>query len=85
MRTEGIKNGPSGDAMPMVAITLYDELRRDLGTFRLGPFRGTRPWRSYSRLIRIPVNTREAILRIGLFGATGKADFDDVTIEKVER
>lgn len=82
-RTESIEIGPTKDAMPMVAISLYDEKRRDLGTFWLGPFRGTRSWRSVSRLIRIPPSTKEAILRIGLFGATGRADFDAIKIEPV--
>ncbi|MCO8120728.1 protein-L-isoaspartate(D-aspartate) O-methyltransferase [Stieleria sp. TO1_6] len=85
VRTESIEKGPSNDAMPMIAISLYDELRRDLGTFHLGPFRGTRPWREHNRLIRVPITAREAILRVGLFGATGKADFDDVQIEAVDR
>jgi hypothetical protein len=30
------------------------------------------------------VKTREAILRIGLFGATGTAEFDDIGIESVD-
>lgn len=85
VRTEDIQKGPTNDAMPAVAVTLYDELRRDLGTFMLGPFRGTRDWRDHSRLIRVPIQTRELILRVGLFGATGKADFDDIKLEKVER
>jgi len=85
VRTEEIEKGPSDDAMPTIAISFYDVLRRDLGTYVLGPFRGTRDWRDHSRLIRVPVGTREAILRVGLFGATGKADFDDVRIEKVDR
>ena len=85
VRTEGIQKGPSEDAMPMIAITLYDELRRDLGTFHLGPFRGTRDWRFHSRLIRVPISTREAILRVGLFGATGRADFDEIKLEVIDR
>lgn len=83
-RTQDIRIGPDSDAMPMVAISFYDELRRDLGTFSLGPFRGTRPWRASSRLVRVPPTTREAILRVGLFGATGVADFDDISIEKMD-
>ena len=83
-RTKEIRKGPDSDSMPLVAISLYDELRRDLGTFSIGPFRGTRPWRSSSKLIRIPVGTREAILRVGLFGATGTADFDQVFVERVD-
>ncbi|MDV6034607.1 MAG: protein-L-isoaspartate(D-aspartate) O-methyltransferase [Phycisphaera sp. RhM] len=85
VRTEGIQKGPGADAMPMIAISLYDEQRSDLGTFYLGPFRGTRDWRSHSRLIRVPIKTREAILRVGLFGATGKADFDAIKLEKIDR
>ncbi|MEO1530246.1 MAG: protein-L-isoaspartate(D-aspartate) O-methyltransferase [Planctomycetota bacterium] len=81
VKTQDIKKGPTPDAMPAVAITLYDELRRDLGTFTLGPFRGTRDWKSQSRIIRVPVTAREAILRVGLFGATGTADFDGVRLE----
>ena len=83
-RTDNIRKGPTLDAMPMVAISFYDELRRDLGTFTVGPFRGTRPWRESSRLIRVPATTHEAILRIGLFGATGVADFERIAIEKLD-
>ncbi len=83
-RTKDIRKGPDPDSMPMIAISLYDEQRSDLGAFWLGPFRGTRPWRSSSRLIRIPPGTREAILRVGLFGATGTADFDEISIERID-
>ena len=83
-RTSDVRKGPTPEAMPMIAISLYDELRRDLGTFWVGPFRGTRSWREASRLIRIPVDTREAILRVGLFGATGRADFDAISIKRID-
>ena len=83
-RTDNIRKGPTSDAMPMLSISFYDSLRQDLGTFSLGPFRGTRPWRESSRLIRVPPKTREAIVRIGLFGATGVADFEKVLIEKMD-
>ena len=84
IRTRNVRPGPEPDALPMIAISLYDGQRRDLGTFWLGPFRGTRSWRSASRVVRIPLTTREAILRIGLFGATGRADFDAVEIESLD-
>ena len=83
VRTESVVKGPDADSMPLIAISLYDELRRDLGTFIIGPFRGTRSWRRASKLIRVPATTREAVLRIGLFGATGTADFDQVEIERI--
>ena len=83
-RTDDVKIGPDQDSIPMVAVSLYDELRRDLGAYWIGPFRGTRGWRETSRLIRVPPSTRELILRVGLFGATGQADFDGITLEVVD-
>lgn len=83
-RADGIHKGPDPESMPMVAISLYDEQRSDLGTFWIGPFRDSKTWRSSSRLIRVPPSTREAILRVGLFGATGQADFDEITIEPID-
>ena len=82
-RTESVRSGPDPESLPAVSISFYNEIREDLGTFSIGPFRGSRPWGQKSRLIRIPAGTREAIVRIGLFGATGTADFDDVEIEKI--
>jgi len=83
-RTMDVKKGPSPEALPAIAISLYDAQRQDLGTFLLGPYGGTRGWRATSRLIRIPPATREAILRVGLFGATGTADFDSIAIKRVD-
>ena len=83
VRTRGVKQGPTPEAAPMIVISLYDELRRDLGTFWLGPFRGTNEWRDVSRLVSVPLGTREAILRIGLFGATGTADFDAIELAPI--
>ena len=84
VRTDAVRKGPNPEAIPMIAVSFYDELRRELGTFWVGPFRGTHSWRRASRLVRVPVDTREAILRIGLFGATGQADFDEISLEPID-
>jgi protein-L-isoaspartate(D-aspartate) O-methyltransferase len=68
----------------MLALTLYDEDRKELGTVWLGPYRGTTDWKNASRLVPVPHATREGILRIGLFGATGIADFDDISIKRLD-
>jgi protein-L-isoaspartate(D-aspartate) O-methyltransferase len=83
VRTTGVKVGTQAESLPALAISLYDEQRRDVGTYLIGPFRGSKDWKTYSRLIRVPPQAREAIVRIGLFGATGTADFDDIKIEAV--
>ncbi len=80
IRTEDVVRGEGIDHLPAVAITCYDDQRREVATYTLGPFRGTTDWTEHGRLLRIPFQSREAIVRIGLFGATGVADFDFVEI-----
>lgn len=83
VRTDAVQGAGQSDALPAIVINLYDEQRRDLGVFVIGPFQGTRGWRHYSRLVRVPAQSREAIIRIGLFGAVGTADFDAIKVEAV--
>lgn len=83
VRTEAVQGLGNSDALPAIVINLYDEQRRDLGVFVIGPFKGTRDWKHFSRLVRVPPQSREAIIRIGLFGAVGTADFDAIKVEAV--
>jgi len=81
VRTENVR--PSNDDMlPTMMVTFYDESRRDVGRNWLGPWRGTNGWMQQAKTIRVPDAAREAIVRIGLFGATGKAAFDEVRISQ---
>ncbi|QDV71438.1 Protein-L-isoaspartate O-methyltransferase [Rosistilla carotiformis] len=80
VRTQNIDNRGRPDQLPVVAVSFYDEKRRELGTFWIGPFTGTHDWTEHQRSFRVPPTTREAIVRIGLFGAVGTIDFDDVTL-----
>ena len=58
-----------------------DDLRRDLGRLEIGPFRGTKDWTRYYKQTRVPLKAREALIRIGLFGGTGEASFDDIRLD----
>jgi len=77
---ENVLPGPVKTDLPVVAVTFYDKLRKDLGSEYLGPFQGTMTWKNMKREIRVPIAAREAIVRIGLFGATGSASFDSVNV-----
>ena len=72
------------NALPSLIITFYDEERREVGKNWLGPWRGNVPWKTFSKTVRVPTAAREAIVRIGLFGAVGKAAFDDVRVGRVD-
>ena len=79
-RCISVSAGKSSDEVAMLAISFYDNERRDLGMGLVGPIRGNHDWRKMSRTIRVPFEAREAILRVGLFGATGTMHVDDIRI-----
>lgn len=66
--------------LPGASITFYDDLRRDLGRLEIGSFRGTKDWKRYYKEVRVPLKAREALVRFGMFGATGEASFDDIRL-----
>jgi protein-L-isoaspartate(D-aspartate) O-methyltransferase len=78
-----IRPGLDRDEMPAVTLRFYDDKRTLLGTQFLGPYQNTRGWRQDSKTFRVPSETREAIVSVGLFGATGTADFDDIKLVPV--
>ena len=80
IRLQNVNEGRDGEENSMLAISFYDSQRRDLGNAWIGPLRGTTDWRRLMKTVRVPFETREAILRIGLFGATGRLDVDDIRI-----
>ncbi len=69
---------------PFIGVTLYDQNRRELGLWIIGPFSGTSDWHEEKKTIDVPVSAREGIVRIGLFGATGEARLDNIKIRKVD-
>jgi protein-L-isoaspartate(D-aspartate) O-methyltransferase len=85
VKTANVEWGRALEERPQLAVTLYDENRKDLGNFLVGPFHGTSDWSRTTKVIDVPKNAREGILRIGLFGAKGSVSFDDVQMKKVEK
>jgi protein-L-isoaspartate(D-aspartate) O-methyltransferase len=67
-----------------VVVTFYDERRAAVGEESVGEFAGTFNWRTEMKTLRVPLRAREAILRIGLLGATGHLAFDDLRLQAVQ-
>ena len=80
VKTENVQDFVPNNDFCTLAISFYDKNRGDLGAWTIGPQRGTEDWRLVRRRIRVPPDTRECIVRLGLFGSTGEAAFDDVTV-----
>ncbi|QDU95145.1 protein-L-isoaspartate(D-aspartate) O-methyltransferase [Lignipirellula cremea] len=82
VRCQNVTPGRSNEEVPLIAVSFFDEQRKDLGVAVVGPFRGTSDWRLVERTVRVPPNAREGILRIGLFGAVGEISFDEIQMTK---
>jgi protein-L-isoaspartate(D-aspartate) O-methyltransferase len=80
VQTADIKPGPDPTQLPALYVAFYDERRAAIDSVQVGPWPKASPWRLESAEVRVPLAAREAILTIGLNGATGRMDVDDVRI-----
>jgi protein-L-isoaspartate(D-aspartate) O-methyltransferase len=69
---------------PGIVFIFYDENRNPLSEYAFGPWRGTFDWQKETRRVEVPAKAREAMIRIGLLGATGEINFDglEMTVGK---
>jgi protein-L-isoaspartate(D-aspartate) O-methyltransferase len=66
-------------------VHFYDSTRKPIGDSLLGPWIGTQDWEKVVGTIRVPPQTQEIIVRIGLNGATGTLGVDDVELSASSR
>lgn len=85
VRAKDVRHGPKAIDRAAIVIHFYDRIRREVGHAVAGPFRGTDNWQRYARIIPVPKNAREMIVRIGLNGATGQLDVDRFEFKYVKR
>lgn len=84
VRASNIRPGRNPGETAAIVISFFDERRAVVAEQGLGPWRGTFDWQVKASRIRVPEEAREAIIRIGLLGATGELGLDDVAIEAVD-
>lgn len=61
-------------------IQFYNSNRDPMDVVMIGPWEGTFDWKTYSKKIAVPSKAREAIVRVGLNGATGDLSVDDIQL-----
>lgn len=66
-----------------VMLVFYDTNRAIVGTTFLKPMRDTFDWTLKSEVLKVPGSAREAIVNIGLVGATGELSLDDMQLSAV--
>ena len=79
-----VRPGQAPHQLPGFGITFYDKDRDMIKSDGVGPWRGSFPWQKQSKIIEVPPQTREAIVRIGLFGAVGQISVDEVKLQRIE-
>ena len=81
-----IKHGLHPEDLPVVVLSFYDKDRRLLKDVLLDPLKQNSDWQKVElESVRVPIATMEAIVRVGLFGATGSAKFDAVKLSVSKR
>ena len=85
VRGADIRPGRTINELPMLFISFYDERRATVKMLGIGPWRNTFDWQHERQKFEVPTRAREAILRIGLFGATGEVSFDNLELKVTER
>jgi protein-L-isoaspartate(D-aspartate) O-methyltransferase len=81
VRGNDIHQSDPKEGWPRIVVTFYDERRATVGEESAGSFSGSFDWRSETGRIRVPLKAREAIIRIGLLGATGELSFDKMELQ----
>jgi protein-L-isoaspartate(D-aspartate) O-methyltransferase len=84
LRGERLRAGLSSDEAPLIALRFFDEKRSRSSESRIGPWTGTFPWKPVSGAVPVPTWAREAILQVGLRGATGRLEVDEVAVKAQE-
>ena len=85
VRAQRLGKGRIPEATPGVAIRFFDE-RRVRSTRLAAPLRiNSSEWQRVTSSILVPNWSREAILQIGLMGATGQIEVDQIEIMPADR
>lgn len=85
VRCNGIVPGNEISQQAAVVVHFYDNIRREVGTTVLGKWRGSFGWQNAKSTVIVPPNAKEMIIRIGLNGAQGQLDLDDLQMSWVKR
>ncbi|HEV2973299.1 MAG TPA: protein-L-isoaspartate(D-aspartate) O-methyltransferase [Pirellulales bacterium] len=84
VRGRNIRYGPSRENdQPQVSVTYYDENRKILGRDFIGDFPANFGWQKKQARFKVPAAAREALIHIGLLGATGEVSYDDVQLHAI--
>ena len=80
VKAADVAAGPDKSQLPALIVTFYDDRRAAIDNAQIGPWTGSFDWRRAHADMSVPLAAREAIVRIGLHGATGRLELDDLKL-----
>ncbi|MEZ6056565.1 MAG: protein-L-isoaspartate(D-aspartate) O-methyltransferase [Planctomycetaceae bacterium] len=79
LKVSDIQVGSQAYERPQFVVHFYDSRRVPVETATIGPWIDDIPdWTSIQKTISVPEQAREAIIQVGLNGASGTLDLDDI-------
>jgi protein-L-isoaspartate(D-aspartate) O-methyltransferase len=81
VKVDNLRPGTLQSEQATLGITFYDDNRSEVGYRYLQPWQGTLAWQNVKESVRVPPKAREAVVRVGLFGATGDLSVDGIRVE----
>jgi protein-L-isoaspartate(D-aspartate) O-methyltransferase len=82
-RGSEIQRGTETRSRASVVLAFYDAHREPIGAAALGDWIGTFDWQPFEYSVEVPAASREAVLRVGLSGATGRLAVDGLRLTVV--
>jgi protein-L-isoaspartate(D-aspartate) O-methyltransferase len=80
VRIRDVEVGATSEQWPRFLVTFYDADRAPIGQAEVGPWSGGAPWTRQRAGVKVPRSARLAVVTLGMLGATGHVDFDDVEL-----
>jgi protein-L-isoaspartate(D-aspartate) O-methyltransferase len=85
VRWKSVVPGPSPSDQSGLIVHFYDRNRKEIAATVFGRWRGSLGWQQGKSDVAVPIRAREMIVRIGLNGATGSVDFDQLQMFTIPR
>jgi len=86
IRVDDARRGPSPDEEPALIVHFFDQRRLPIGQQTIGPWLAESDvWQKITERVRVPNTAREAIIQVGLNGATGTLNVDHVELTPQRR
>lgn len=85
LRLSRVGRGQQPNEWPGIAIRFFDQHRNRSSRVVLGPFLERYDWGHESGRIAVPPWAREGILQIGLMGAAGRMEVDQIEFSPISR